>query len=186
MDRYISTVALVINKKTSKEADLVITLLTPKLGKIVALAKGAKSIKSSRLGNLQLGNIIKAQLYQKNNFFWISETKNIVPFLQTDKNLAQLNLLFYFLEIVNLFVAENQQIEKIFDISQNIITAINKNLIHQYIQNEIYFLETLGFGVPQDIKDNFAQKDYKTSQKLIKRFFESIIEKPLESNKLFR
>ena len=186
MDRHISTLALVINKKNSKEADLVITLLTPRIGKIIALAKGAKSIKSSRLGNLQLGNIIKVQLYQKNNFFWISETQNIVTFLQTDKNLAQLNLLFYFLEILNLFVAENQQIEKIFDISQNIITAINKNLIHQYIQNEIYFLETLGFGVPQDIKDNFDNKDYKTSQKLIKRFFESIIEKPLESNKLFR
>lgn len=186
MDRHISTIGIVINKKTSKEADLVITLLTPKIGKIVALAKGAKSIKSSRLGNLQLGNIIKVQLYQKNNFFWISETQNIDSFLQTDKNLAQLNLLFYFLEIVNQFVAENQQIEKIFDISKNIITAINKNYIHQYIQNEIYFLETLGFGVPQDIKDNFDNKEYKISQKLIKRFFESIIEKPLESNKLFR
>ncbi len=186
MDRYISTIGIVINKKTSKEADLIITLLTPKIGKIVALAKGAKSIRSSRLGNLQLGNIIKVQLYQKNNFLWISETQNIIPFLQTDKNLAQLNLLFYFLEIVNQFIAENQQIEKIFTISQNIITAINKNLIHQYIQNEIYFLETLGFGIPQDIKNNFYHKDYKTSQKLIKRFFESIIEKPLESNKLFK
>lgn len=186
MDRHISTIGIVINKRTSKEADLVITLLTPRIGKIVALAKGAKSIKSSRLGNLQLGNIIKVQLYQKNNFFWISETQNISSFLQTNKNLAQLNLLFYFLEIVNQFVAENQQIERMFDISQNIITAINKNYIHQYIQNEIYFLETLGFGLPVDIKENFNNKDYKTSQKLIKRFFESIIEKPLESNKLFK
>ncbi len=186
MDRHISTIGIVINKKTSKEADLLITLLTPKIGKIVALAKGAKSIKSSRLGNLQLGNIIKVQLYQKNNFFWISETQNIIPFLQTNKNLAQLNLLFYFLEIVNQFIAENQQIEKIFDISQNIINAINKNYLHQYIENEIYFLETLGFGIPIEIKVNFNNKDYKTSQKLIKRFFESIIEKPLESNKLFK
>ncbi len=186
MDRYTSTVGIVINKKTSKESDLLITILTPKLGKIVALAKGAKNIKSSRLGNLQLGNTIKVQLYQKNDFTWISESQNLIPFMQTDKNLAQLNLLFYFLEIVNLFVAENQHIEKMFDISQNIITAINKNLISQYIQNEINFLEVLGFGVPHDIKENFANKDYKTSQKLIKRFFESIIEKPLESNKLFR
>ena len=186
MDRYTSTVGIVINKKTLKESDLLITILTPKLGKIVALAKGAKNIKSSRLGNLQLGNTIKVQLYQKNDFTWISESQNLIPFMQTDKNLAQLNLLFYFLEIVNLFVAENQHIEKMFDISQNIITAINKNLISQYIQNEINFLEVLGFGVPHDIKENFANKDYKTSQKLIKRFFESIIEKPLESNKLFR
>ncbi len=186
MDRYTSTIGIVINKKTLKESDLLITILTPKLGKIVCLAKGAKNIKSSRLGNLQLGNTIKVQLYQKNDFTWISESQNLVPFMQTDKNLAQLNLLFYFLEIVNLFIAENQHIEKIFDISQNIISAINKNLINQYIQNEINFLEVLGFGVPRDIKENFAQKDYKTSQKLIKRFFESIIEKPLESNKLFK
>lgn len=186
MDRYLSTLALVINKKNSKESDLVITLLTPKIGKIIALAKGAKSIKSSRLGNLQLGNTIKVQLYQKNNFFWISETQNVTSFLQTNKNLAQLNLLFYFLEIVNQFIAENQQIERIFDISQNIITAINKNYIHQYIENEINFLEALGFGVPLEIKENFVKKDYKSSQQLIKRFFESIIEKPLESNKLFK
>lgn len=186
MERYQSTLGIVINKKTSKEADLVVTLLTPRLGKIVALAKGAKNIKSSRLGNLQLGNTIKVQLYQKDNFNWLSESQNISPFLQTNKNLAQLNLLFYFLEILNQLIAENQQIEKVFDISQNIINAINKNLLNSYIQNEINFLEVLGFGVPQDIKQSFTNKDYKTSQKLIKRFFESIIEKPLESNKLFK
>ena len=186
MERYQSTIGLVINKRTSKEADLLITVLTPKLGKIIALAKGAKNIKSSRLGNLQLGNTIKIQLYQKDNFNWVSETQNIIPFLQTDKNLAQLNLLFYFLEIVNQLIAENQQIEGIFEVSQKIVEAINKNLINQYIFNEIKFLELLGFGVPLEIKQNFSQKDYKTSQRLIKRFFESIIENPLESNKLFK
>jgi DNA repair protein RecO len=186
MDRYKTTLGIVINHKTIKESDILVTLLTPKYGKIIALAKGAKNIKSSRLGTLQLGNTIKANLYQKNDFLWLSESQTVTPFLQNDKNLTQLNLLFYFLEIVNHLIAENQQIEKMFDISQNIIDAINKNLIHQYIQNEINFLEVLGFGVPQDIKDNFLKKDYKTSQKLIKRFFESIIEKPLESNKLFK
>jgi DNA repair protein RecO (recombination protein O) len=186
MDRYKSTLGIVINKKTVKESDILVTLLTPRDGKIVALAKGAKNIKSSRLGNIQLGNTIKAHLYQKDNFLWLSESQNIKPFLQNDKNLAQLNLLFYFLEIVNRMVAENQHIDKIFDISENIIESINKNMINRYIQNEIGFLEVLGFGVPSDIKESFDQKDYKTSQKLIKRFFESIIEKPLESNKLFK
>jgi DNA repair protein RecO (recombination protein O) len=186
MDRYKTTLGIVINRRTIKESDILVTLLTPRDGKIVALAKGAKNIKSSRLGNLQLGNTIKAHLYQKDNFLWLSESQNLNPFLQDGKSLAQLNLLFYFLEIVNHLVAENQQIENIFDISQNIINAINKNLISKYIQNEINFLEVLGFGVPLDIKESFSQKDYKNSQKLIKRFFESIIEKPLESNKLFK
>ena len=82
MDKYQSTECIVINRKNSKEIDSLITLLTPQNGKIVALAKGAKNIKSSRLGSLQLGNIIKAHLYQKNDFSWISETQTIHQFLQ--------------------------------------------------------------------------------------------------------
>jgi DNA repair protein RecO (recombination protein O) len=186
MDKYHSTIGIVINKKTIKETDLLITLLTPKKGKIVALAKGAKNIKSSRLSTLQLGNIIQAQLYYKNEYIWLSESKTISPFLQYDKSLTQLNLLFYFLEIVNNLIADNQQIEGIYEISQKIINAINNNLVDQYIKNEILFLQVLGFGLPQEIIDNYQQKDYKNTQKLIKGFFESIIEKPLESNKLFK
>ncbi|HPT65955.1 MAG TPA: DNA repair protein RecO [Candidatus Woesebacteria bacterium] len=186
MDKYQSTVGIVINKKTIKETDLLVTLLTPKNGKIIALAKGAKNIKSSRLSSLQLGNIIKVQLYQKNDFLWLSEAQTITPFLQHNKSLTQINLLFYFLEILNRLIAENQQIENIYKISQDLVEAINQNQLHRYIKNEILFLETLGFGVPDEITQYFKKEDYKTTQQLIKGFFESIIEKPLESNKLFR
>ena len=186
MDKYQSTIGIVINKKTIKETDLLTTLLTPRNGKIVALAKGAKNIKSSRLSCLQLGNIIKAQLYQKNDFLWLSEAQTITPFLQHNKSLTQINLLFYFLEILHRLIAENQQIENIYKISQDLVDAINQNQLNRYIKNEILFLETLGFGVPNEINQYFEKKDYKTTQQLIKGFFESIIEKPLESNKLFR
>lgn len=186
MDKYQNTLGIVINKKTVKETDLLITLLTPRNGKIVALAKGAKNIKSSRLSSLQLGNTIKAQIYQKNDYLWLSESQTIIPFLQHDKNLTQLNLLFYFLEVLNRLVAENQQIEGIYKISQEIIDAINQNQLNRYIKNEILFLEQIGFGVPNEINQYFQKKNYKTTQQLIKGFFESIIEKPLESNKLFK
>lgn len=186
MDKYKTTECIVINHRNLKENDSLITLLTPRNGKIVALAKGVKNIKSRRLGSLQLGNIIKAHLYQKNDFLWISETETLNQFLQTKKNLAQLNLLFYFLEIINRFIAENQQIDNIYQISKNVIQSINYNQIIKYIKNEILFLETLGFGVPPEIKSNFLKGDYKKTQSLIKKFFESIIEKPLESNKLFK
>lgn len=186
MDKYQNTIGIVINKKTVREVDLLVTLLTPKQGKVVALAKGAKNIKSSRLSSLQLGNIIKVQLYQKNDYLWLSEAQTIVPFLLNEKKLTQLNLLFYFLEILNRLIAENQQIENIYQISQEIIDSINKNQLNRYIKNEIIFIETLGFGIPNEINQYFKKNDYRTTQQLIKGFFESIIEKPLESNKLFK
>lgn len=186
MERYFTTEGIVINKNTIKETDLLITLLTPKNGKIVALAKGVKNIKSKRLSNLQLGNIIKVHFYSKNDFLWISETENIFPFLLENKNLTQINLLFYFLELLNRLIAENQQIENVYEISQKIINAINKNLFVDYIKNEINFIKILGFGLPTEIINAYTKKDYKTCQSFIKKFFESIIEKPLESNKLFK
>ncbi len=186
MNRYLSTIAIVINKKTIKESDLLITLLTPSDGKIVALAKGAKNIKSSRQGSLQLGNTIKVQIYSKNDRQWISEATNLQPFLRSSKTLSQVNLLFYFLEAVNSLIAENQQHDHIFQICQDTIESINQNKLISFIDNEIKFIEELGFGIPKSIYTSYQNKDYLSTQKSLKLLFEDISEKKFESSQLFR
>jgi DNA repair protein RecO len=161
-------------------------LLTPGQGKITALAKGVKNIKSSRIGSLQLGNLVKVNLYTKDNYNWISEAQTITQFLKTEKDLTQVNLLFYFLEIINILIAENQHIPQVFEISKNIIESINHNQVSRYIGNEIKLLQILGYGLTSEIEKAYNLKDYKTAQKYIKQHFESIIEKPLKSNELFK
>ena len=185
MPRYTTVTAIVINKRKTKELDLYVTLLTSNQGKITALAKGSRSIKSSRLSALQLGNISKLHLYQKNDFYWVSQATTITPFLKRKKNLTQLSLLFYFLEIINHVTVENQHTDNLFSICQNILTAINQNQPKKYLQNEIALIKTLGFGLPQPIIRYFQQKDFPKTQKHTQQFFESIIEKPLQSPKLF-
>jgi len=186
MSHYLNTPGIVIKKNRSRDSDIQITLLTPKHGKIQALAKGAQSIKSSRLSTLQLGNIIKASIYQNKQRNWLSESITITPFLSTTKSLTQYNLLFYFLEMINRFIAENQQIEEMFQISQDLIMSINSNNFDKFISQEILLLENLGFGVPPQIREAYQNKKYPECQKLIKIFIESIIEKPLQSNQLFK
>jgi len=161
------------------------TLLTPHHGKIIALAKGAKTIRSRRLSSLQLGNTIKAQIYNKNDYRWLSESQTINSFLKKPKNLIQSNLLFYFLEILNQFIAENQQINNIYQISQNIIKSIQDNSFNKFIKYEIDFIQNLGFGLPKKITILYESKNYRQCQQAIKSFLESIIQKPLTSNKLF-
>ena len=185
MEHYQNTIGIVIKTYTLKESDLLVTILTPHLGKIVCLAKGAKNIKSTRLGSLQLGNIIKVNLYKKGDYLWLSESTTISQFLRDPKNLTQLNLLFYFLEILNHFVVENQQIDGVYQISESLIKSINDNQLAHFINNEIQFIEILGFGIPQEIIDSYQQQKYIDCQKGIKQFLESIIEKPLQSSKLF-
>ena len=96
-----------------------------------------------------------------------------------------MNLLFFLLESINHLIAEGQHVNTVYTICQNIITAINQNRVKLYLQNEIALIKTLGFGLPKEIVDYYEADDYPKTQQHIQKFFESIIEKPLHSPKLF-
>ncbi|MDD3998644.1 MAG: DNA repair protein RecO [Candidatus Shapirobacteria bacterium] len=185
MPKFISTQALVINKERRFEGDLQITLLTPNFGKIKCLAKGAQSLKSRRLGHLEIGTIIKTSLYDKNSFYWLSETESIAAFLHPSSFLSQINLLFYFLEIVNKLLPFDQKQSELYQIVIRGVKSISHNHYASFIKEEMNFLSELGYGLPPEITTSFNKKDYKSTQNLIKKYCESIIEKPLYSHKLF-
>jgi len=185
MSRYSSVLAIVIRRQFHHESDINYTLLTPTLGKITALAKNIRHTKSNRSGHLQLGNIVKVQLYTVNGRFWLSEATSVTSFLLGSKNLTQFSLLFYFLEIINQSVAENQNLDGVFTVTKNLIESININNYSEFIHQEINLIKILGFGVPENIVSTYQSQDLKNCQLYLKNFLESIIEKPLQSNKLF-
>ena len=185
MSKFVTTTAVVINKRRQKEGDLLVTIFTPNLGKINCIAKGAQSLKSRRLGHLEIGSLIKVSLYEKNSYYWLSETESLSSFLHSSSSLSQINLLFYFLEIVNTLLPTEQSQPELYQIIVKVVEAISLNHFTIFIQQEILFLEKLGYGIPKEISAAYQNKDYKTAQQLIKRFCESIIEKPLKSNTLF-
>ena len=125
MPRYLNTLAIIINHRRYLESDQIITLLTPKLGKLSVSSKGSTSAKSHRLGSLELGNLIKTQLYEKNDRYWLTDTVVISHTLSSAKSLTQLNLVFYFLEIINHFISENQHSEGAFQILQSLLESVD-------------------------------------------------------------
>ena len=176
---YQKTICIVIRKKQYKETDIIVTVLSDTLGRISFIAKGANNSKSNRISSLQLGNIISVQLYQKNDIYWLSEVRTIKNFIKETKNLNQTRFLFFFLEILNQLIADGQHIDGLFDISRQTIITIEKKSLNRFIDNQIKFLDLLGFGIPQDIYKNLQQKEYIKCQKQLIKHFESIIEKPL-------
>lgn len=185
MPRYFNTLAIVINHRLYQETDQIVTLLTPDKGKLVVSAKGAKSPKSHRSGNLEIGNTIKTQLYEKNERYWLTDITVIKHSLNSPKSLMQLNLIFYFLEIVNHFIAENQHIDGAYQILTALINSVEQNNFSQLINSEINLLEILGFGVPENIINSQNKRNLQACQQEIKMFLESIIEQPLKSSRLF-
>lgn len=179
-----TTEAIVVNLQNRGEKDILVTLLTPNHGKIFVKAAGVKSIKSSRGANLQLGNIAKISIHSSNNYFWITECQATHSFLFNKKKLIQLNLLFYFLEVVKNFAPENESSPKIFFLAKEIIRQLSENHLIPFISRQIDFLEALGFGIPQNIRQNLIAKKYHLVQNELISYFESILEKPLQSKRL--
>lgn len=179
-----NTKAIVINIKNNKENNLLLTLLTPNLGKISIYATGAKSLKSSRSSSIQLGNILQISLTYKNNFYSLSESQSQLSFLQIDHKLITLNLLFYFLEVLKNFAPENEPATKLFDLSAKAIDSLYQNQWPKFIKYQIEILNSLGFGAPANLQQNYIDKNYQLAQQQLVIFFESILEKPLFSRKL--
>ena len=180
---YQKTVAIVINKRQYKETDLIITVLSQDLGKISFIAKGANNSRSSRVSSLQLGNTISIQLYQKGDTYWLSEVKTVKNFIKTSKNLNQLRLLFFYLELINQLISDHQLIDNIYQISLKAVYSIEKGSLKSFVDSQIDLLNLLGFGIPKPILSHQQNKSYLACQKLLIKHFESIIEKPLSTIK---
>jgi len=181
---YLKTKAIIINKKVYRENDLLITVLSQNQGKLFFIAKGASSSKSNRNATLQLGNIVSLDLYQKNNFYWLSDSVTLKNLFKNRKSLNQIKFTFYFLEVLNQLVAENLHQELIFDKSISIISAIENKSFSKYVDHLINLIKILGYGIPENITTSQRQDQYLTCQKLLINYIQTIIELPLQTSKI--
>ncbi len=179
---FINTQALVLNRRKRQEGDLLVTLFTESLGKINCIAKGAQSIKSRRLGHLEIGNLIHCHLYQKNNFYWLSESEAIEVFLNNPKKLSQYALLFFFYEVVNQLLPLSEPSTAAYELMTVATKAISQDNYSQFIDCEINLIQQLGYGLPSEISLSYKQKKYQQTQFLLRKYFESILEKPISSS----
>lgn len=71
----------VLRKKILLNKDIFITIFTKDAGKIAVIAKGVRKITSKRSAHIQSGNLIKAEVFSKNDINYLSSTEIISGFL---------------------------------------------------------------------------------------------------------
>jgi DNA repair protein RecO len=146
------TEALVIKRKSTGEADSVVTLLSPDLGKVAVIAKGVRKLASSRRGILESGNIIKCQLITTQSMPLLTQatlTSDCYPIIHSLPKLRQLTQV---LEIVDKLFVEEQMDDDIF---REIITIRNEIVDEgptsgRVIKRLENVIEALGFQSPAD------------------------------------
>lgn len=125
--RHLGINGMVLKKQNYGEYDQFITIFSPTLGKIEAVAKGARKIDSPFTGHLELLNICTFELYKKTQNFTIIQCQNQKTFkaLRNDFNRTILALLL--LEIFQKSTPEEGNGEALFELLETTLNQLEKS-----------------------------------------------------------
>ena len=106
--RFFTTNAIVLRRINYADADRIYTLLTCDFGKISAIAKGVRKIKSRKAGHLDLGCIAKVSLAQGKNLFILTQAETVQTVEFAKDNLKLANAVLEAIDSINKVLYEGQ------------------------------------------------------------------------------
>ncbi len=145
--RNYQTEAIIIKKTKLGEADRILTLYTPHLGKIQAVAKGVRRPRSKLAGHLELLTYSLVSLARGKNLDTITGSQTINSFLPLKSDLELTSYALYITELVNQFTADHIENYPLFclllETMEQLDQGGNKELVLHYF--EIHLLNEVGY-----------------------------------------
>jgi DNA repair protein RecO (recombination protein O) len=145
--RNYQTEAIIIKKTKLREADRILTLYTPDMGKIQAVARGVRRPRSKMAGHLELLTHSLVSLARGRNLDTITGSQTINSFLPLKSDLWLTSYALYVIELVNQFTADHIENRPLFQLllesMKNLCQAGNKDLALRYF--EINLLAEVGY-----------------------------------------
>jgi DNA repair protein RecO (recombination protein O) len=105
-DRLYRVEAIVLKRSDYGEADRLLTLYTPDLGKIRAIAKGARKPSSRKSGHVELFTHSALLLAKGRNLDIVTQADTLDAFLPLREDLERLGFAYYLAELVDQFAEE--------------------------------------------------------------------------------
>jgi DNA repair protein RecO (recombination protein O) len=107
--RVYKTEAIVLKRVNLGEADSIVTLYTPNLGKLRAVAKGVRRPKSKLCGHLELLTRSSLLLAQGQNLDIVTQCQSIEGFAQIKSDLKRIGCALYMAELLEQFTVERAE-----------------------------------------------------------------------------
>ncbi len=140
---------IILQKQDYRENDRLFSLYTDELGKIEAVARGARKIKSKMAGHLELFSIINLMVAPGRTYYQIAGADQIKNLLNIKKDLAKTVLGSFCLEIVDVFTKPEHPDSKIYELLEEILKIFNnsevKDFLKMYSLSKFFVLKILSF-----------------------------------------
>ena len=145
--RNYQTEAIIIKKTKLGEADRILTLYTPHLGKIQAVAKGVRRPRSKLAGHLELLTHSQVSLARGRNLDTITGSQTINSFLLLKSNLELTSRALYAIELVDQFTADHIENYPLFQLLLGTMGQLcqtgDNELVLRYF--ELHLLNEVGY-----------------------------------------
>jgi len=145
--RTYQTEAIVIKKTKLGEADSILTLYTPRLGKIQGFAKSLRKPKSKLAGHLELLTYSLVSLARGRNLDTVTGSQTINSFLPLKSDLWLTSCALYATELINQFTADHIENYPLFQLlletMEQLCQENDKELLLHYF--ELHLLDKVGY-----------------------------------------
>jgi len=115
-ERLYRTEAIVLKRSDFGEADRLLTLYTPKLGKIRAIAKGVRKPTSRKSGHVELFTHSQLLIAKGRSLDIVTQAETVHAFRPLREDLLRTTYAYYTAELVDLFVEEGIENRSLFDL----------------------------------------------------------------------
>jgi len=145
--RTYQTPAIVIKKTKLGEADRILTLYTPGLGKIQGVAKAVRKPKSKLSGHLEMLSYSQVTLARGKNIDTIIGSQTLDAFLAIKNDLDLLSCALYMAEMVSQFTPAETEDPSLFELLlktlEQLPRATDRNLLLRHF--ELHLLRQVGY-----------------------------------------
>ena len=145
--RNYQTEALIIRKTKLGEADRILTLYTPHLGKTQAVAKGVRRPRSKMSGHLELLTHSLISLARGRNLDTVTNTRTITAFLPLKSDLWRGACALYTAELVDKFTPDHAENQLIFQLLRSTWLELCRTDNHELVLRsfELHLLKAVGY-----------------------------------------
>ncbi|MFC2050998.1 DNA repair protein RecO [Chloroflexota bacterium] len=145
--RTYQTEAIIIKRIKLGEADRILTLYTPELGKLKAVAKGTRRPQSKLGGHVELLTHSRLMLARGRNLDIITQAQTIDNFLPIKDDLERISRGLYIAELVDSFTGEHIEDRRLFDLLLETLQQLSQSNDYEPILRyfELRLLDHLGY-----------------------------------------
>jgi DNA repair protein RecO (recombination protein O) len=139
--------ALVIRHREFGEADRILTLYTLEKGKLQAIAKGVRKLKSRKAGHLEPFTQVSLQLAKGRNLKIVTQAETIRNFDNIRENLKLTAQAAYVLELLDRLTYEEGENRLLYNLVVETLSRLDAGIspglvVHYY---EVHLMDILGF-----------------------------------------